>query len=926
VTASILTTKLYIPQLPSNIVSRPRLNEKLDKGIQRRLTLISAPAGYGKTTLLSDYVNQCGLPVAWLSLDEGDNDVKRFLIYVISALQTVEPDFGAGILSLLESPQSAPFETILTDLINEISKTLGQFILVLDDYHRIESGEIDQALLFILDHMPPQMRLMISSRTDPSLPLSSLRARGHLTEMREKDLRFTIEEARTFLESTMGIHISTENVDALEIRTEGWITGLQLAAVSMQELDDPEEISRFVDNFSSSHRFILDYLMDEVLQQRPEGTREFLLQTSILNRLNAPLCQTVTEVENSQDILESLEAANLFLIPLDNERYWYRYHHLFEDMLQKRLDLFQPEIVPELHLRAAGWYRQNGWIRLALDHLLAAGDYSGAADLVQQNARTLLERSQLATLMTWVEALPEAQVRERPWLCVYHTWALRLSGARFDIVESRLRESEASIENFAEIQKEKASSEDVASFEAVIEKLNWHISGLRAFQHLYKEEIHRVLELTQPTQFEDFEENFVLGAIAFARGWALRFSGDLKSAYQTFEDSKKFSLASGNVFLAVGGSCRSAYGHVLGGELQQAYDDFQEAADLAKVRDGKQYPVAGYAYVYMGTILYEWNILEKAKQYLLEGIELCAQVGFIFDQVTGLASLALVHKALGNWEAAQDALEKAEDLRQQMKYYLYVRRWVENVQVRLWRAQNAWDRIDHWIQTCGLKIDDVLDYNRDMEHTILARALVYSAVNQARGSEIRDALRLLSRLLELADSANWTGKAIEILVLQALAFQALGDERAALLHLEKALTYAEPEDYIRTFIDEGEAMHSLMRDFRTRLAGQTDTKARSIGGYVDSLLAEFEREKRDELPQYEVEGVIDESQAIVELLTAREQAVLRLMAEGATNQEIAVELVIALSTAKKHVSNIIGKLGVTNRTQAVSRARELKLL
>jgi len=336
--------------------------------------------------------------------------------------------------------------------------------------------------------------------------------------------------------------------------------------------------------------------------------------------------------------------------------------------------------------------------------------------------------------------------------------------------------------------------------------------------------------------------------------------------------------------------------------------------------------VAGYAYVYIGAILYEWNILEKAKQYLLEGIELCAQVGFIFDQVTGLVTLALVHKALGNWEAAQKAMENAEDLRQKMKYYLYVRRWVENVQVRLWHAQNAWDRIDHWIQTCGLKSNDILDYNRDMEHTILARALVYSGVYQPNGTYLQDAQRLLNRLLNLAESAHWMGKAIEILVLEALVYQALGDEPAARIHLEKALHYAEPEGYIRTFIDEGEAMHTLMRGFRTRLERQTDAKTQSLCKYVDRLLVEFEKDQASKLDRRRVGVAAYEAQPLVEPLTKRELEVLRLMADGATNQEIAGELVIAVTTAKKHVSNIIGKLGVNNRTQAVTCARELNLL
>jgi LuxR family maltose regulon positive regulatory protein len=926
----IINTKLYVPSPPVTLVPRQRLIKQLEAGFGKRLTLISAPAGFGKTTLLSECAATCERPTAWLSLDEGDNDLTRFLTYMIKALQMFSPDFSLGILELLGSQQAPPIDTILTTLVNDISGITEKFILVFDDYHLIESQEVDQAVLFTLNHMPPHMHLVISGRTDPMLPLPRLRARGHLAEIRVNDLRFTPDEAAAFLERGMGLDISAENVAALEARTEGWIAGLQLAPISMQGIKHQDEVTHFVAKFSSSHRYILDYLTDEVLQQRPEGTRDFLLQTSILNRLSASLCKAVTAKEGSQEILETLEGANLFLVPLDEERIWYRYHHLFNDLLYKRLGQIQPDLIPELHLRAAGWYRQNGLIQEALDHYLTSEHYHGAADLVEGNAKALLERSELATLMKWVDALPGEQVRSRPWLCVYHAWALRLSGSRFEAVEERLDDAEMAVEIHREHREHHSNMFPIdksAALEDEIIDFNGHLSALRAFQHLYKEDIPSVLKLTQRAQAVDLEENFVRASIAFARGWALRFSGNLDAAYQAFDDTKKYALASGNTYMAVAGTCRSAYGRVIEGKLHHANDVLRGAVRIGTQEDGKRYPVAGYAYVYLGGIYYEWNDLITAEMYLLDGIELCGQVGFIMDQVIGLVYLAQVHNAKGDRYAVQETIAQALKLQQKMKTYIYARRWVENCQVRLWHTQGDRDAITLWVEGSGMRIDDDLDYNRDLEHIILARALVYLGSEQPGSPHINDALNLLGRLLEKAESANWMGKGIEILVLQALAHQAQGDHRAALTALDRALTLAEPEGYVRIFIDEGPPMQSLISDYRARVDQGTSTvESGSLPRYADMLLAAFEKGEAGVVGQRKAGEIIAEGLPLVEPLSSRELEVLRLMADGMTNQEIAAVLVIAVTTAKKHVSNIIGKLGVNNRTRAVSRARELELL
>ena len=412
---SILATKLYIPPPRSKAVPRPRLVARLNEGLHRKLTLISAPAGFGKTTLVSEWVAGCERPVAWLSLDEGDNDLARFLAYLVAALQTITADMGKGLLAGLQSPQPPPIELILTTLLNEITTIPDHFVLVLDDYHVIDAQPVDHALTFLLEHLPPQMHLVIATREDPQLPLARLRARGQLTELRAADLRFTPSEAAEFLNQVMGLNLSADDIAALETRTEGWIAGLQMAALSMQGRSDT---ASFIQAFTGSHRFVLDYLVEEVLQRQPERVRSFLLQTAILDRLSGPLCDAVTGREDGRGMLDALERGNLFVVPLDDRRQWYRYHHLFADVLQARLMEEQPDQVSGLHRRASAWYEQNGLPSDAIRHALAAEDFERAADLIELAGPMVEESSLTATWLGWVRALPDELVRIRPVLSV----------------------------------------------------------------------------------------------------------------------------------------------------------------------------------------------------------------------------------------------------------------------------------------------------------------------------------------------------------------------------------------------------------------------------------------------------------------------------------------------------------------------------
>ncbi|UCC88540.1 MAG: hypothetical protein JSV81_04315, partial [Anaerolineales bacterium] len=585
----LLATKLYTPRIPSEFASRSRLTERLSQGLTRDLTLVCAPAGFGKTVLVSEWLSGLERSSSWLSLDQGDDDMVSFLTYLLAALQRIDPDLGRTTQTLLKASPLPTVEVLLTPLINQITALDTPFVLVLDDYHVITLPIVHEAMSFLLDHMPPQAHLAIATRQDPPLPLGRLRAQGQMTEIRAGDLRFTQEEAAAFLNQTMGLNLSLTEVAALEQRTEGWIAGLQLAALSMQG-EHPKHIPGFIEAFTGSHRYVVDYLVEEVLRRRPPGTRSFLLQTSILDRMTGPLCDAVCEAPSESDgqaTLEQLEAASLFLIPLDNERRWYRYHHLFADLLRNQLEASQPDLVPILHDRASTWYERNGLIPEAVTHALAAKDFKKAARLVEQIARQMLERSQLAQLMKWVDALPKEHVGALPWLCVYHAWALRLSGAAFQAVESRLRDAEQALGRYEGLPQAELVEWSVFT-EGEAPKVRGHIAGLRAYQALYKEEIPRVIELAHQALETGPAGDFVRSSIALALGWAHRFSGDLVAASQAFGEARAIGLRSGNTYLAMAATCRDAHGLVLGGRLHQAVESYQEALQIATIKGGSR--------------------------------------------------------------------------------------------------------------------------------------------------------------------------------------------------------------------------------------------------------------------------------------------------------------------------------------------------
>lgn len=948
---SLLRTKLYAPPLRPNLVHRSRLIERLNQGLQEdcKLTVISAPAGFGKTTLITEWQRRltksdkpestCPNPrFGWLSLDESDNDPVQFLGYLLTALQEIIPGVGDSALALLRSPQLPSVDSVLIPILNEIAALSDHgalhsccYLLVLDDYHVINAQAVHDFLIFFVDHLPRSVHLAICSRADVPWSLSRLRAGGQITELRSADLRFSTEEVSEFLNRVMQLNLSAENLLALEERTEGWIAGLQLAALSMLGLDDHGRRG-FVSDFAGSSRYIVDYLIDEVLARRPAGTKEFLLQTSILERMSAPLCDAVLAGDedpvvegegkssrfetsksseiSSQKILEQLERANLFIVPLDDARQWYRYHHLFKDVLRIRLKQSLPGRVPQLHIRASRWYEAGKHWDEAIRHALAAGAIEEAARLVEENAMETFVRSELAKLMRWVDALPDELVKARPWICVYHAWALRLTGASYGDVAARLADAEMALKTSAA-----SPSEMGAMTGAEKQHVTGHLYALRAYQALYSEQLEQVKVLGRQALDYLPADHFMRSSVSLAIGWAERFGGDLAAASEAFIQARDIGLNYENRYIGISAICRLAYTQMLAGQLHQAAETCLEALRLATQADGWRLPVAGYALVYLGIVYREWNDLEAAARCLTEGIDLCAQVGYIMDQIVANSTLARVKMAQGEWDAAHRACRDADALSLKMKGYVYARRWADDCQVRLWLSRcdkdPKWlEKASRWARNSGLHIEDDLNFLHELAHITLARVLLAQGRADPDARYLSDAQTLLRRLLDMAETAGWTSKAIEILVLQSLAFHAGGRIDEALALLARALSLAEPENYVRVFLDKGEPMARLLYQAASRGI---------LPEYTGKLLAAFPAEEHV-LPFTII------APALVEPLSARELEVMGLIASGLTNGEIAQRLYIAVGTVKNHTKNIYSKLNVHSRARAIARSRELNLI
>lgn len=946
---SILSTKLNIPQPRPNLVSRPRLIQRLEEGLIYKVTLLSAPAGFGKTTLLSDWVNQSGNSFAWLSLDEGDNELSRFWSYVIAAIQSMYPEVAGSSLAKLQASgfsgtgQKTEIEDILIELINDIEnpsingkRAVEEFFFVLDDYHLITSQAIHESLTFLLDNLPAKMHLIISTRRDPALQIPRLRARGQLMELRVHDLLFTPDEAATFLNDVMGLELSPEEINILESKTEGWIAGLQMAALALQSpgssdmiLTRPSPITRpgvdhnnsdFFKSFSGEHPFVLDYLAEEVLNIQQEDTRNFLLTTSILDYLTGDLCDAISERDNSQTILEQLSRANLFILSLDNQSHWFRYHHLFRDFLRERLVQTKAIHVNALHHKASTWYQRHGQLEHAIKHTLQAEDFDRAADLIEEISRTGVVISEPSIVLGWLEEIPPEIIKARPELGLSYATVL-LSLGNLESVEAYLVDVERVIDGASHAINDVSLEEDDSNSEVKSDAIPdlsevkaraylGKIAAIRSVVVCYQGDASTAVTLSQKA-LDDLPEIDLFWRGVMAINIALNLSGIVGSkdllidASHILAEAAEESKANEDFYTAIFALGRHGDLQRIQGKLRESVKDYQESIRLGGL-GGQTLPSTGISHVGLGEVMYEWNELEQAERHLLESINLGKRSGDVDMLGEGYISLSRVKWALGDLHAANEILDQARSIGKSSNIAWIIGR-VNAYQTIFWLTQGMIAPAIEWSLHSGLSEGEDIGYRREREFTTLAR--VYLAQNA-----ITQALSLLDWLNDIADSKGMTANKLEISTLQALAYQAQGDSTQAVKILESTLSVAESEGYVRLFIDEGEPMARLLR------------KAVSSGSALDyaaRLLSSMGQAPAKIYPSPEPDPGIE---PLIEPLSERELQVLALIASGASNREISEELVLALGTVKKHINNIFGKLNVNSRTQAVARARQLNLL
>ncbi len=890
----ILTTKLLIPPKRLDWVIRPRLTKRLDQGLQRRLTLISAPAGFGKTTLVASWLHGLGTRqhiaprVGWLSLEEDDNDLVRFLSYFISAWQTIDAGMGQTARQLLQMPRVPQPNQLMTLLLNDLAQLGEQSVLVLDDYHVIKHTELQTAVAFFLDHLPPHCQVVIATREEPSLPLPRLRARSEVLEIRLQDLRFTREETAAFLKRTMGLALTADEAQALENHTEGWIAGLQMAALSLRGRPAPPgsdqaplEINGF-DSFGGGQRDIIDYLAAEVLRQQAPEICAFLRQTAILDRFNASLCDGVTGRRDSQAMLAHLERANLFLIPLDDQRQWYRYHHLFADFLRTELAEFEQR---DLHAKASRWHEANDFMPEAIKHALAARDYPTAVRLIRRGAEEACRDGKYNTLLSWVNALPETVVRAHSDLLVHKGWILYLRG---EIVTG---------EAYAALAVENQRPDDLPLHRGML-------LGFRAYLAINRDEPQQAVKFAQEalTLLGESESFYRTTAMSHL-GQAERLTGNRQAAIHTLRQAIALGQRLGHHLPVL-----EALGYLTlllnqQGKLREAIHSCEQAVCRYLDARGHPVPVAGLVYVPLGMLYYEINDLARAYHYLTTGIALCQQMGTVYYALAGQRTLAKLYYAQGEIEAMWDTLAAARELATNSENPRRMRR-ISAVTAELQLRQGMTAAAKHTLADLPIARSD----RTEQENLTYTRLLLAQGEGEA-------AHHLLSEIEQSAQRQGRFSSLISIYLLQALAHQTLNDTTASLDCLEQALCLAAPDGYRRIFLDEGTAVAELLSQ-RQHLAP----------AFVASLLKGFAKRYTGDSSTSGASALSLVAQPLIETLSQTQLNILRLVAEGLSNRDIAARLAITEGTTKWHLNQVYGKLNVCSRTQAVAQARQRRLL
>jgi LuxR family transcriptional regulator, maltose regulon positive regulatory protein len=911
---SLLRTKHRIPRLRPQIVVRQRLLDRLQSGIWCRLALVCAQAGFGKTTLLVDWARQSGRPVAWITLDEGDNAPERFLRYLHAAIQAALPGVGAAAAAMLQKPQplnslgtsAGGFpEAFVSSLINDLDEQGTPAVLVLDDYHTLHNQVIHETVNYLLEHLPQNLLLVIASRSDPPLPLARLRAQGEIVELRGSDLRFTPQESAEFLNRVMGLNLTAEAVAILESRTEGWIAGLQLAGLSMRDRADSLQ---FIKSLSGSSRFILDYLVEEVLRRQPADIQEFLLKTSILERLRPDLCQAVSGHPGSRAVLERLEQANLFIQALDDEGGWYRYHTLFADLLRYQLKQTLPEQFEQLHLKAAAWYASNQLPVEAVSHFLAAGALPQAALLVEQTAEELLNRGQANRLLGWMDTLPQSVYHSRPRLPLLYVWGL-ISTSQFSLVEPHFQVVEAALQTWR-------PAETGSDARNLPEAIAVQLLATRAIVASTQGDLERTIQLSNQALAGLPPDVGLYGALHMGLGVAYHLSGNLQLASRSFAAASEASHKSGEIAVALTALFNVGDIQYECGLLHQAETTYRRGLDLAAAFSHDNLPVTGMAFCGLAGLYYEWDNLPAAMEFSQQAVELCGQWGNTNIQAASYGINGRILFTLGQREPASQALDRARDLAQKGGVTPNIHQLLAVYQLESWLLQDELELAWRWIQAHPFDIHGTISYGDQFE--CLGRAWVMAA----RGRILKDPSLLESAyglLLRLADNYQASGAldpAIHGLALQALCLVGLRRDAEALSVLQQALSLAQPEGYIRLFVDHGPAMAELLKTFSLAPAAPSVLKQ-----YALELLGHFAVVSPAVGP-----APRPEANRLPEPLSERELEVLRLVAAGLSNQDIAARLTLASGTVKRHLHNIFGKLDVTTRSQAIARARSLQLV
>ena len=890
-----LGTKLSIPPLRSDWIKRSRLLQRMNEGFARKLTLISAPAGFGKTSLVSNWVHTHKIPAGWVSLGRGDSDSAQFLTYVILGFQSLRKATGKAALAMLHTPQPPPLESVLINLINDVMQISVDTALVLDDYHYIDAEPVHDVIAFLLENLPLQVHLVLITRSDPPLPpLARLRSQNQLTELRAADLSFTAEETSLLFKQCLNLQLSTREIQLLETRTEGWIAGLQLAALSLRDHADP---SGFLEQFKGDNRYIADYLTEEVLRRQPEHVREFLLQTAILDRMCGPLCDAVTRQKNSQQILNDLDTANLFVIPLDERRYWFRYHHLFGDLLKQRLYMKQADLVDELHNRASEWLADNDAMNEAVEHALVANNYARSAQLIEQIAELDWDRARDSRMLQWIKKLPEVQLQTNPKLSIFYARELFKSGHPAE-AEKRLQTAEQSLES--EFTDNKKKSE-----------LQGRIAVIRAYVAARTGDTPRIIQFSKLAlkllpQRDLMWRSVAATTMGFGYGWA--GGGDCKKAQHAFSEAMQISRNAGNVYYEVfSGSCLGSI-LMMRAKMNEAKDICEQSLHLAKKNGIEQTGICGSLYGTLGMILCEWNNLEEGTRLIKKGIELSEQGRDPVIMASCCISLLRAYIYRMDFAGVNKLMEKLNMSARDFSLPPWITNTISAFNVYIWLAGSDLNSALQWVKARNLCADDKLDNLRELEYLALAHILfVQQKLDVADG--------LLLRLIENAKTGDRVFIMIEMRLWRAMIHKARGDMTTALDELKIALALAEPGGILMSFFSKGKPMAELLEEtLRFKKSEHDDAEIGFSRSYVKKLLSVFKAAKPPK-----TEGLMDP-------ISERELEVLRLIAVGLSNREIAEKLFISLNTVKSHTKSINSKLDVNSRTKAVARAKELSIL